>query len=192
MKEATYIEDKTFEAIDFTTTALAAGEYDNCRFVNCNFSDANLSGFKLIECSFIDCNLSMVKTDKATLRDVKFKGCKILGMHFESCDQFIFSVALDGCNLSFCSFYKMKMKKMKFQVCIMHEVDFTDTDLTAAVFENCDLLGAKFENSILEKTDFRTSYNYSFDPEINKIKKARFSLAGLPGLLAKYNIDIED
>ena len=189
--ETAYIEDQLFESIDFTTERLLGTEYDNCRFVNCNFNNVSLVGFKLIECSFTDCNLSMVKMDAATLRDVTFKGCKILGMHFESCDQFIFSVTLHDCNLSFCSFYKMKMKKMKFSNCILHEADFTETDLSAGIFDNCDLAGAKFENTILEKTDFRSAYNYTFDPGINKIKKARFSMAGLPGLLAKYDLNIE-
>jgi uncharacterized protein YjbI with pentapeptide repeats len=60
-----------------------------------------------------------------------------------------------------------------------------------AVFKNCDLLNTSFMQTNLEKADFRTAINYSFDPELNKIKKAKFSLDGLPGLLMKYNIDIE-
>jgi hypothetical protein len=44
---------------------------------------------------------------------------------------------------------------------------------------------------VLEKTDFRTAYNYSFDPENNRIKKAKFSLAQVVGLLDKYDIHIE-
>jgi len=32
--------------------------------------------------------------------------------------------------------------------------------------------------------------NYSIDPEKNKIKKARFSTAGIAGLLDKYDIEI--
>ena len=73
----------------------------------------------------------------------------------------------------------------------MHEVDFTETDLLGSIFDNCDLHAAVFENTIVEKADFRNAYNYSIDPEKNYIQKARFSVAGLPGLLFKYNIDIE-
>jgi fluoroquinolone resistance protein len=47
-----------------------------------------------------------------------------------------------------------------------------------------------FDHTILEKADLRSSYNYSFDPEINRIKKAMFSLQGIPGLLNKYDIEI--
>ena len=59
------------------------------------------------------------------------------------------------------------------------------------MFDNCDLARAIFANSILEKADFRTSYNFSIDPEINKIKKAKFSLTTVSGLLGKYDIEIE-
>ena len=43
----------------------------------------------------------------------------------------------------------------------------------------------------IEKADFRNSHNYTIDPETNSIKKAKFSLPDVIGLLSKYNIDIE-
>jgi len=53
------------------------------------------------------------------------------------------------------------------------------------------LAGSIFDNSVLEKTDFTTASNYSIDPEINRIKKAKFSLPAVVGLLNKYDIVIE-
>jgi len=44
---------------------------------------------------------------------------------------------------------------------------------------------------LLEKVNFLTSYNYSIDPENNRLKKAKFSMNGLAGLLGKYDIEIE-
>lgn len=73
----------------------------------------------------------------------------------------------------------------------MKEIDFNETELTGAVFENCDLMGAVFYRAVLEQADFRTAYNVSLDPELNKIKKAKFSREGALGLLHKYNIEIE-
>ena len=52
-------------------------------------------------------------------------------------------------------------------------------------------MNAAFENTIIEKADFRTSFNYSIDSEKNRIKKTRFSLAGVAGLLYKYDIEID-
>ena len=93
--------------------------------------------------------------------------------------------------MNFSSFYKLKIKKTIFKACKLLEVEFTETDLSQAVFHNCDLSRAKFENTVLEGADFRTAHNFSIDPEMNRIKKARFSTAGIEGLLDKYGIVIE-
>jgi fluoroquinolone resistance protein len=72
----------------------------------------------------------------------------------------------------------------------LQEADFTGSDLSGALFDNCDLQGALFENTNLEKTDLYSSYQYSIDPEKNRIRKARFSREGISGLLGKYDIEI--
>ena len=72
----------------------------------------------------------------------------------------------------------------------MNEVDFTEADLTQAVFANCDLLGAVFEFTNLEKADFSTAINYNIHPEQNQIKKAKFSLPAITGLLQHLDIKI--
>ncbi|MDB5274371.1 MAG: putative low-complexity protein, partial [Chitinophagaceae bacterium] len=63
--------------------------------------------------------------------------------------------------------------------------------LSQALFDHADLLDAVFNGTQLEKADFVTAVNYTIDPELNNIKKAKFSLHGLPGLLAKYGISVE-
>jgi uncharacterized protein YjbI with pentapeptide repeats len=70
-------------------------------------------------------------------------------------------------------------------------VDFMGTDLSEVVFENCDLYRSEFDKAIANKTNFKTSYNYSINPEKTKIKKAIFSLEGVKGLLYKYDIIVK-
>ena len=84
----------------------------------------------------------------------------------------------------------MNIKKTVFKNSSLLEVDFAESDLTEAVFDLCDLAMANFEQTILEKVDFTTASHYSIDPENNRIKKAKFSISGISGLLEKYNIDI--
>lgn len=88
-------------------------------------------------------------------------------------------------------FHKLKLKKYRFTDCNLQEADFTETDLSGSIFENCDLQRTIFYNTILQQADFTSSYNYSIDPERNRIKKAHFSRLGVVGLLDKYNIVIE-
>ena len=89
------------------------------------------------------------------------------------------------------SFYQTKLKKIVFRRGSLHEADFSGCDLTSAVFDHCDLRDAKFDNTILEKADLRTAFNYSIDPTINRVKKARFALPSVVGLLDRFDIIVE-
>jgi len=190
--ESNYFEDKKFEKLNFIEKTLPFGVYENCIFFNCDFSNADLSNFSFAECKFSGCNISMAKLTKVTLNDVVFNSCKLLGLHFEDCNKMPFIISFENCTLNFSSFYKQKLKKIVFKNSEIREADFTDADLSAAIFDHCDLTKTKFENTILEKADFRTSFNYSINPELNKIKKAKFSMPGIIGLLDKYDIEIEN
>jgi fluoroquinolone resistance protein len=131
-----------------------------------------------------------VKLSKTAMKDVKFRGCKMLGLHFEDCKDFLFAVDFDNCILTHSTFFRVNLKKTFFSRSKLIEVDFSEADLSSAVFDGCDLLGAKFDQTILEKSDFTSSYNYSIDPDNNRIKKATFSREGIAGLLDKYDIVI--
>ena len=184
-----FIDDQIFDKI--AISQLDPGDYENCKFINSDLSNCDLSYRNFSQCEFIDCNLSLVKLSNTSFREVHFKKCKLLGCHFENCNEFLFTVTYEDCILNLSSFYKHKLKNISIKNCSLHEVDFTNVDLTGAIFENCDFSGAIFENSILEKADFRSSIHYSINPEINRIKKAKFSISGIIGLLGKYEIEID-
>jgi len=189
--EKKMFEDHAFDNIDYTTDHLKIAEYDRCRFSNCKFSETNFSNITFIECEFDSCDLSMVKLTNTTFNDVEFKNCKMLGMHFQDCNQFVLIVGFKDCLLNLSSFYQLRLKSTKFISCSLHELDLASADLSGSTFDNCDLRGAMFENTNLEKVDLRSSYNYSIDPDKNKIKKARFAMPGLTGLLHKYDIILD-
>ena len=86
----------------------------------------------------------------------------------------------------------MNIKKTIFKDCQLREIDFSESNLTQVVFDQCDLAQSIFINSILDKADFRTAYNYSIDPEKNRLKKAKFSLMAISGLLDQYDLVIEN
>lgn len=189
--EEVYEVEKTFDKIDFSQSPFPKGEYEECRFINCDLSNADLSGSSFSECSFLGCNLNMANLVKTAFTDVKFRDSKMLGLQFGNCNPFRFAVDFENCILNHSSFYNTKLKKALFKNSNLHEVDFTSCDLSEATFDNCDLALATFQSAILEKANFLTAYNYSIDPEMNKIKKARFSQMGIAGLLDKYDIEIE-
>jgi len=170
---------------------LKKGEYEDCDFTNCDLSQFNLTDYVFLNSRFRDCNLSLVKLNNTAFREVTFKDCKLLGAPFYHCNDFGLAIQFNNCWLENASFFKLKLKQVRFESCKLHEVDFSDCDLSGNYFNHCDLLNAKFEHTLLEKTDFRTAFNYTLDPALNRVKKAKFSIAGAVGLLAKYDIIIE-
>lgn len=185
------IEDQNIQGIDFTTMTFTDKEFENCIFTNCNFAGANLSGIIFLECEFIDCDLSNAKTGDTAFRTVLFANCKMLGLHFEHCNSFLFAVGFTNCQLNISSFYQVQLKGVHFEKCSLQEADFTEANLSKANFSNCDLASTIFEFTNLESADLSTAYNFNINPENNSVKKAKFSVNGLPGLLQKYQIVIE-
>lgn len=181
-------QNQIFEQIQ----ALSSGEYENCTFNNCNFNENDFSNFRFIDCNFNLCNLTMITINKTIFQEVKFKDCKMLGIRFDTCSDFGLSISFESCQLNHSTFYKMKMKKTTFKNTQLVEVDFTETDLSNSIFDYCNMAGAIFNGTLLEKSDFRTSFNYTINPENNRLKKAKFSLQGITGLLNKYDILIEN
>lgn len=115
----------------------------------------------------------------------------MLGLHFDNCNEFGFSAAFENCQLNHSIFYKMKLGRTSFNNSQLQEVDFTEADLKKVPLCNCDLLNAIFNNTNLEKADLSKSKNYSINPEINKIKGAKFCFPDVAGLLDVYEIEID-
>jgi uncharacterized protein YjbI with pentapeptide repeats len=184
-------DNKVFNNSDCAEKKIFGNEFNNCLFKNCNFSNSDFLNVELIDCEFENCNMTMVKLTNAGLKNVKFAGCKLIGTDFSVCKDFMLSVNFHRCNLQYSFYFKKKMKNTQFIDCILKEANFTETDLTKSIFKNCDLANTIFDQTNLSNADFSTSYNFSIDPEINKMKKAKFSQQRLSGLLDKYDLIIE-
>ncbi len=183
--------EEEFRGIDFKAKKQFGEEYEHCVFVNCSFATTDCSEITFIDCEFDSCDFSGAKMLNTSFQNAQFKACKLLGLHFEDCNSFLLSMNFEGCQINFSSFYKLSLKQTKFKDCFLEEVDFSESDLTNSIFNTCDLSRAIFENTILEKADFRTSFNFTIDPENNRIKKAKFSVQSLAGLLHNYDIEVE-
>jgi len=183
-------EGKTFEKIVYAEKVVKGREFQSCIFNNCDFSNSDFSYNKFLDCTFNGCNLSLMKLHGTTLNNTAFKNCKILGVNFSECDDFLFTVRFENCVLNYASFMGKKMAKTKFVQTDLKEVSFAETNLTGSVFDQTDLTGAIFNNTNLTLANLVTAYNYAIDPQLNIIKKASFSLQDLPGLLTRFNIKI--
>ncbi|MEO6174731.1 MAG: pentapeptide repeat-containing protein [Flavobacterium circumlabens] len=189
--EAALHQNKTFDTVDYSDQKLSDNEFINCEFINCNFSKSDFSYIDFLDCTFKNCNLSLAVLKNTGLKNINFIGCKLMGLDFSASNSFLFSMNFQDCMIDYSTFIYKKLKKTYFTDCSLKEVDFSNTDLSLAVFKNCDLSNATFVECILEKTDFRSSRNYAFDPSGNKIKRTKVSHTALAGLLEKFDLDIE-
>jgi len=177
--------------LDTTFTKLKSlekGEFESCVFTSCELASADISNRVFVDCEFVDCDLSLAKVYGSSFRDCVFRGCKLLGIRFESANPIGLSPRFERCLLAHASFQGRILKKIRFEDCLLTDVDFTASTLTEAVFDGCDLARATFEGTNLEKADFTSAVNVVLDPERNRLTNARFSLQGLPGLVAKYGV----
>ena len=171
---------------------LALGrEFEQYRFVNCDLGEANLGNLRFEDCLFERCNLATARVGGTALQNVAFADCKLLGVAFGACQDMLFGVHFDQCQLRYASFGGKRLAGTRFGQCSLPEADFTNADLSNAVFQDCDLTRTVFHDTILAGADFTTAIGFSLDPENNLLTGARFALAGLPGLLDKYGIVVE-
>lgn len=167
-----------------------ATEFDNCIFQHIDFSDYSLNNYRFFDCKFNHCNISLIQLVNASFRNIVFNECKLLGLRFEQCQEFGTSIIFNKCILNHSSFYKAKAKNTVFNECSMIEVDFTLSDLTGSLFDNCNLSNSQFDQTNLEKTDFSNALNFNINPLLNKVRKAKFSKDNLTGLVQNLGIII--
>ena len=110
-----YIDDEVFEGENFMENPLPKANYENCEFNNCQFMNSHLNGINFIECSFKNCDLSNVILTETGIRMVHFEVCKLIGLRFDSCSDFLFEATFDNCRLDYCVFEAMNAQKTFFK-----------------------------------------------------------------------------
>lgn len=190
MRKPAYFLEQNYLDVRYGRDDVNFKEFEGCTFDNCDFSQCTFLAVTFIDCTFNGCNLSGAKINYVALRTVSFNDCKITDVNFAMCDKLIFGIAFNRCRLDFSKFYTLKIKGTVFTQCSMIAVDFMNSDLTQVVFDRCDLYRSEFHKAIANKANFKTSFNYTIDPEKTKIKKAVFSSDGLKGLLARHEIEV--
>lgn len=183
-------EEIEFKNLDHSNLRLYGIKFELCTFVNCDFSKSDMAESTFIDCKFVNCNLSLANVNHTAFNNASFNKCKLLGIDFSKCRDFLLAFSFYECILSSCVFSNLKIGGTIFEKCIMHDTQFVNTELIGCSFDECDLKNTFFDHSNLEKADFRNALNFAIDPEINKMKGAKFSRIGLEGLLFKYKLDL--
>lgn len=185
----TLYENETITGDDFSDI----DEIANVEFIDCTIEKVNLFEKKLTDCIFTNCtfsnvNMAMSKLPGTQMNKARFENCKIMGIDFSQCRNFLFEVSFYSCILDFSSFENMKMQNTEFIDCSMKGVDLVGTNLEKSKFMNCNLEDAIFIRTNLKEADLSTAYNFIIPPTQNFLKKAIFSESNLSGLLHEFDI----
>ena len=164
--------------------------FEQCVFRKLDVARMIFAGASFVNCRFEDCILTRVDLKNTKLYDVNFLTCQLAHVDFGLCNAFGFHVNFQTCQLDYTVFLNRKLKKANFTDCSIKEAHFLNCDLSGSVFKGCNLELTRFEANNLTQVDFSSSYNVVLDPDDNKVKKARFSIHELPGLLTKYDLVI--
>ncbi|WP_020600827.1 pentapeptide repeat-containing protein [Spirosoma panaciterrae] len=182
--------DQIFEPLTSDIAKWAGQEFEQCTFRKLDLTQAVLNSASFVDCRFEACNLTRAQLKNTKLYDVRFTNCQLTHIDFGQCNPFGFHVDFQTCQLDYTVFLNRKLKKASFIDCSIREAFFLNCELVGTLFTNCNLELTKFEGNDLSQVDFSSSYNLIISPEDNKLKKARFSLHNLPGLLTKYDLVI--
>ncbi|GAA3938829.1 pentapeptide repeat-containing protein [Hymenobacter algoricola] len=190
-KPDSFPAENVFERWDAARLLRHGREFEQCHFIGADFSGASLGNLLFVDCLFERCNLASATLAGTGLQNVAFDACKLSGLQFAACRDLLFGVYFEQCQMPYTSFYGRKMPHTRFHGCTLTDADFGGADLTEAVFFDCNLTGALFERTQLSGADLTTATGFSINPETNVLRKARFALSGLPGLLSQHELIIE-
>lgn len=187
------IEHK-FQDIDLTNEEILSREFDNCFFINCNFSESKFSHCKFYECRFVNCNLSLAKVNGCSFFDTSFEDSKLIGLNWTEAAWPTIKLSnplkFYKCVLNDTSFFGLCLREISMTECQAHDVDFRETDCTDADFTQTDFENSLFGKTNLTRADFTDAINYNIDIFLNEIKKAKFSLPEATSLLNCLDIQL--
>lgn len=192
----TEYSNKHFTDLDYLSSEIKNSRFEHCSFINCVFDESLIKKCKFVECHFKACSINLAKLTGSSFIDTEFTDCKMKGINWtEIAFPYVVltsPVYFNSCDLSYSSFYELKLPGISIVDCKAHDADFRNADLTNADLSGTDFENSEFNHTTLKSADFRRSIHYRINPTENNINQAHFSLPEAIALLASFNIKIDD
>jgi fluoroquinolone resistance protein len=196
IESETEYSNKHFTDLDYQNSEIHNSRFEHCSFINCIFDDSLIKKCRFVECHFKSCSINLVKLNGSSFVDTEFTDCKIKGINWTEITfpYVVLSSPLyfKACDISYSSFYELKLPGISIVDCKAHDADFRGADLTNADLTGTDFQNSEFNHTNLKSADFRQSINYRINPTENNISQAHFCLPEVIALLASFNIKIDD
>ena len=185
-----------FRDLDLSAAEIFSKEFEECTFINCDFSDARLRRCIFDRCRFIKCSMGVMKVDGSRFSDVLFEECKLTGIDWTKAaysdimlgSPFTFLNSV----LDYSSFYGLTLQELVMRECRVKDADFRESDLSRADLRESDFSDSLFRNTNLSGADLTLAENYRIDIYVNTIKGAKFSRYEALCLLESLDITLVD
>ena len=195
---ATLVGDELVDAevveLDEPDARVVGAYLGDVRIARCTLPRLVLDGSELLGCTFSECDLSMLSLLDTKLREVRFVGCKLVGIDWTVAAWPGLSagdtVAFERCTLDVGTFAGIDLRDVTMTHSTAREVDFSETMLAGAALNGTDLTSATFNQTDLSGADLIGASNASIDFGRNRLAGARFDVAGALALLAPLGIEI--
>jgi fluoroquinolone resistance protein len=171
LAEGDSFDEETFVGLDLAGADLGGKAFTGCTFRNVKLPESRWARARLEDCTFEACDLTRLAPAEMALRGVQFNRCKMMGVDWTGVGEYP-DLNFADCNLDYCTFTSLRLRKTAFVQCSLVEASFVDADLTEARFNSCRLTGARFERCDLRKASFAGSQDLLLDPATNQVKGA--------------------
>ena len=192
------LAETDFELASVTGLQLAGASlpgkhFAACRIVRTALAEANLQHSTFDDVEFEDCDLSSVRLDGASLTEVTFRRCKLLGVDWSAASQSLIGQPLvfEECQLDFGVFQNVTLRGSTFRECSAREADFVGADIGEATFPGTNLERARFGGTRLVDADLRGALGYELDPRENDVRGLRVGLLEGAALLRVFGIVVD-
>lgn len=182
--------DRTFCDVACQQGHFAQMEFANCILERCRLSGGVFDSCRFEACTFKDCDLSVIKLPNTALVDVRFEGCKMIGIDWTLLNPRFLRMGFDRCLLSNSTFARMDLRGLTLTACTCHDCDFLGAKLGGAICRNTDFAKSRFVQTDLSHADFSGAVRYLIDPTMNTVKGAIFSLPEAVSLLRGLGVVI--
>ncbi len=187
---------EAFRDLDLSKEEIISKEFEDCTFVNCDFSEAQLRHCIFDDCRFLKCNMSVMKVDGCRFSNVVFEESKLSGIDWTKAlySEILLDAPLTflNCIVDYSSFYGLTLQSLVMRECKAYDVDFRESDLSGADLRESDLTDTLFRNTNLSGADLTLAENYTIDINVNTIKGAKFSRYEALTLLDGLEITLVD
>ena len=153
-------DHSVYSDVSFAHAELVGQEARDVTFDTVHFKHARLGGTLLStphlrDVRFDTCDFAEAAWDKAQMARIEVIDSRLLG--FKAIEARIQDALFKGCNGTLALFWSTTFKAVRFQTCVLREASFYDADLSAVVFDRCDLRGADLRGAKVAGADFRGS-----------------------------------